>query len=109
MRVVTLIFLLIFISSCSKTRSIGLSNKEVKSLKVTYSQEFRHKFWDTKWIFYEKNVCQFTSKFISKKTFTGTWSKKNDTITAYFFLKKIANERKLILDKKTNKLTEIIK
>lgn len=109
MKKTLIILLLISIAGCSKTRRIGLSNKEVKSLKVIYNQEFRNKFLDTKWTFYEKNICQYTIKSLSKTTYTGIWIENNDTITANFFYKKIASERKLTIDKSNNELNEILK
>lgn len=110
MKYLLIILSLLFFTGCSRTRKIGLSNKEVKSLKVVYSQEYRDKFWDERWVFYEKCICQFSTKFIARRTITGTWSEQNDTITANFFLSnRYADTRQVYIDKENGKLVRIIK
>lgn len=94
----SLIFVFI---SCSYTRNINLSKKEIQKLEVIYREKKNHYVYDTEWVFYEKNICQLSTFLIRKKTYTGTWIQKNDTIIASFFYKKneIYETWKFIVDK----------
>lgn len=94
--------------SCSRTYNINLSKKEVRNLPVVYQQKYNGKLFDSEWIFFQNNICQYKIIFIREQVYTGTWSEKRDTITAnFFYKKKMLKERKLLIDKSNNKLREI--
>lgn len=86
--------------SCSKVIGINLSKHEVKLLDTIYYKKKSFKVYDTEWFFLEKNICQFSTSLIRKKTYTGTWSIKGDSIIADFFYqnKKLPKRKSLHID-----------
>jgi hypothetical protein len=103
-----IIFMMTLSFSCTHTRLLNISKSEISQLDTIYSQTFRHKFWDTEWILYEKQICHMKMKFVGTKIITGTWVEKNDTIFAYFFYgHRIASERKLLINKESGKMVEL--
>ena len=105
----TIYLALIFFGFACSGR-INLSRKEISGLHVVYRQIFNHKFFESEWIFYEKQLCQMKTKFISTKSFTGTWTEKNDTITAWFFNnKKVTSEWNFVVNKANGELTGLRK
>lgn len=107
------ILILIILSlnfSCSHTKLMNLSKKEIAGLDTIYYQNFNHKFFDTEWVLYEKQICQLKVKFVRQTTYTGTWVEKNDTIYVNFFYRKgVANERKLLVNKTTGEIRDLLK
>ncbi len=81
---ISLILILAF-NNCARTKGINLSKSEIKSLDTIFSKTIGYKIYVDKWIFYEKNICQFSTTLIRKKTYTGTWSIKGDSIYPSFF------------------------
>ena len=82
---ITVSFSLIALYSCSRTININLSKSEIKSLDTIYHQKSNGKFFDTEWAFLDKNICQFSTTFVRKKTYTGTWTRENDSLRVSFF------------------------
>lgn len=96
------------LSNCSKTIGINLSKTEIKALDTIFLKQTNYAFFDTKWIFYEKNICQFSTNVIRKKTYTGTWSIKGDSIFATFFYRsKNAPKRQSIHINEVKKINPI--
>lgn len=92
--VATLIF-----NNCAKIKGINLSKSEVKSLDTLFSVRIGHKFFIDEWVFYEKNICQFSTTLIRKKTYTGTWSIKGDSIyPSFFYRKEVIAEKSIPLN-----------
>lgn len=103
-----IIGLMILQASCTHTRLLNLSKNEISKLDTVYYEVFNHKFFDTEWIFYEKQICQLKTKMVSTKVYTGTWIELNDTIYANFFYgKKVAKVRKLLINKTNGELREL--
>ncbi|MDI3319880.1 hypothetical protein [Pinibacter soli] len=104
----TTIALLFF--SCTTTKNINLSKREIKKLKPIYVGYIIGKIpMDFKWSFLEKNICQYNEVILLRsRTYTGTWSEKNDTIRACFFISKAMNENYIFyLDRKSKTLKEL--
>jgi len=104
------VFILImpYLFSCTHTRLLNLSKKEISELDTVYNQVLSGKLFDTEWVFYEKQICQMKIKFVSTKVYTGTWAEKNDTIHVNFFYgDKIAKERKLLINNENGKIIEL--
>ena len=74
-------------SSCSKMLNINLSKSEIKALDTIYYKKQNHKFFDTEWLFLDKNICQYSHTFIRKKTYTGTWTTIGDSLKVSYFYK----------------------
>ena len=85
---ILIIILLVIFCSCSRVLNINLSKSEIKSLDTIYYLKKNHKFFDTEWVFLEKNICQMSTIQFRKKTYTGTWSKEGDSIKISFFYNK---------------------
>ena len=99
--------MVIAVTSCSRTRYLHVTAKDIAKLDTVYFQVFSHKFFQTSWIFYEKQVCQYQMYFLTEQTYTGVWHEKNDTIFVNFFDdKKISGERKLYRNQETGRLEE---
>lgn len=98
----------LLIPSCTYTRLMGLSKKEIARLDTIYHQEFNNKFYITEWVFYEKQICQFKTQFVRTHVYTGTWAEKGDTLYANFFYKrKIAENWKFVVNRKTGQIVSI--
>lgn len=88
--------------------NLKLSKSQIKELSVVYYKKENFKSFDVEWVFYEKNICQFSTSFIRKKTYIGTWSVKEDSLVADFFYKnKNAPQRKVMHIKSVKKGNEI--
>ena len=107
--IVAIIVLTLFVLSCSHTRLINLSKGKISELDTIYIFKQNHKFFDTEWVFYEKQICQFKEHFIRKKIYTGTWTERNDTIFVNFFYnKKVISEKLKFIISKDRKTIESI-
>ncbi len=85
-KVVSLIIVLL-LTSCARTLNLQLSKKEISELPIVYTKFNNHKFFDTEWVFYEKNICQYSTTLMRKKTYTGTWQIVGDSVQIHFFYK----------------------
>lgn len=65
--------------------NLNLSKSEIKTLDTIYYKKQNHKLYDSEWLFLEKNICQFSTTLLRKKTYTGTWTKKGDSLKVSFF------------------------
>lgn len=92
--------------SCSNTRLMSLSKKEIAGLDTVYSSLHSGKLYDTEYIFYKKQIFQMKTHSLRTKTYTGTWSERNDTISVYIFYKDVA-DRQFIMGRETGKISLI--
>ena len=77
--------------------NLNLSKSEIKNLDTIYYKKQNHKVYDTEWLFLEKNICQFSTTLLRKKTYTGTWKKNGDSIkVSFFYQRKNAPSDKMI-------------
>ncbi|SNZ01358.1 hypothetical protein SAMN06265377_3196 [Flagellimonas pacifica] len=65
--------------------NLNLSKSEIRTLDTIYYKKQNHKVYDSEWLFLEKNICQFSTTLLRKKTYTGTWTKKGDSLKVSFF------------------------
>jgi hypothetical protein len=60
-RILLISIVLFAFNSCSRTLNLNLSKQEIKSLDTVYYLKENHKFFDTEWLFLEKNICQYST------------------------------------------------
>lgn len=96
--IISIITVFIF-NNCVRIKGINLSKSEIKSLDTVFSKRIGYKIYTDEWIFYEKNICQFSTTLIRKKTYTGTWSIKGDSIyPSFFYNKKVIADKAISLN-----------
>ncbi|MEH0154081.1 hypothetical protein V6R21_08015 [Limibacter armeniacum] len=84
-KILLILIMLKLFSSCSRTVNLNLSKSEIKNLDTIYYKKTNHKVFDAEWLFLDKNICQYSTTLIRKKTYTGTWSKVGDSLKVNFF------------------------
>lgn len=84
-KILLILIVLTALSSCSRTSNLNLSKSEIKTLDTIYYGSNNYKFFHDEWLFFDKNICQFSTTFLRKKTYTGTWRKEGDSLKVSFF------------------------